>query len=124
MNVLVFLPEARPIKRKRLITLLRFFEDLLNDVKEYIVGLELDEFTDELFNEFTPLCHYIMAGLERDPIELIRRDPQESNITLAMCNYLIIASAVDNHDAVKWTKENRLRYTHRKFEPSFNPRLF
>jgi hypothetical protein len=124
MNVLVFLPEARPIKRTRLSTLLRFFDDLLNDVKEYIVGLELDEFTDELFNEFTPLCHYIIAGLERDPIELIKLDPQESNLTLAMCNYLIIASAMENRDAVKWTKENRLRYTYRKFEPSFNPKLF
>jgi hypothetical protein len=123
MNVLVYLPDARPIKRKRLITLVQFFEDVLNDAKEHIFGLGLDEFTDELFKEFTPLCDFMITGMARDPLELIRYCPQDATLPLAMCSYLLLASAVDNHDAVKWTKENRLKFTYRTFDTSFNPKL-
>jgi hypothetical protein len=77
MNILLYIRESRPIKRKRLMTLVQFFEDLLNYVNEYI-------FMEELFNEFTTFSDYIMAGMMRDPVELIRTDPHEENLTMAM----------------------------------------
>jgi hypothetical protein len=124
MNVLVFLPEAKPIKRERLLTLLQFFQDVLNDVKEHILERGLEEFTDAVFREFTPLCHYMVANLNGNLTRMMEDDPRDANITLAMCNYLIIASATENRDASKWTKDNRLRYTNRSFLPSFHPRLY
>jgi hypothetical protein len=124
MNVLMYLGNAEPIKHGRLVTLLQFFEDVLNDVKNHIEALGLEEFNDATFKDFTPLCHYMLSHLETDPKTMIDDDPREANITLAMCNYLLIASATENSSAVKWTKENRGRYAKRTFDMSFNPRLY
>jgi hypothetical protein len=123
MNVLVYLPESKPIKRKRLLILLQFFQDVLNDVKEHILGLGGADLPEAEFKRLTPLCHYMIAQLGRDPAPMIRDDPREANITLALCNYLLIGAATDNSAAQKWTKENRPRYARRLFSPSFDARL-
>jgi hypothetical protein len=124
INILVTLREARPIKHKRLLTLMHFFQDVLNDVKEHIIQSGFTEFTDQMFIECAPLTNYMIRNLERDPVQLIADTPGETNMTLALCNYFIIASRVDDGGVVrKWAKEQRPLYSYRTFNLSLNPQL-
>jgi hypothetical protein len=123
MNVVVSLGDARPIKRKRFVTLLQFFQDVLNDIKEYIIQKGSAEFTDVMFAEGTPLTLYLIDAINADFRKLIEDDPRDANLTLGMLNYYIIAAHTDNTVATKWANDQRPRYVGRKFYVSMKPRL-
>jgi hypothetical protein len=124
MNLLIQGAESSPIKFRRLVVILEFFQDVLTDVKEHAMSKKDAMFTEQLFVEFTPFTQYMFKHLRDDPMTLANDDPRQANIMVSMCIFLIVSSQFeDNKKAAAWTKETKHHYVNCTFVPTLDPKM-
>jgi hypothetical protein len=118
---LIVLRGAKPVKRTRLVPLLHFFEDVLNEVNEHLIERGFDGFAKEMW---APSTYDMIASIDGEAGPPIESDCREADVTSAICNDRLTAPQNGNQIAAKWAKGQRRRSVNRSLCHSINHQQF
>lgn len=118
MNILVDRPDRKDIiKLKRLMPVVEFIRDVLDEVKDYALSEAEIEITQDLLDRATPYSQFVFEHMKDNPMNLARDDPRAANYMISLCTYIIVSAHNKNKDAIKWARDNKQLHRTRVFIP-------
>jgi len=114
MNLYLLSPENEPIKHKRILPLLQFSLDVMNDLYQYTQTIH-SSISESFFVQYSWRIRYFLDHIAKRVGELIQIESTIDDPQKGLCLYLIIRSHTADRQAIQWSESNQQRYSFVKF---------